>query len=125
MLRKLPTQSQIPPLAILLDDIGAPSADELAGALGVTARTVRRWQLDGHAPLPVQLALYPLTRWGMHHAHAEAHREAQLAIGLANSLADANKRLERELRRLQALNRTGAANQPSLQRMPLLWAVEA
>ena len=65
MLNRLPTPTQLPPLEIMLDDIGSPTAAELGRALGVTPRAVERWRDAGTAPRPVLLAIFWLTRWGM------------------------------------------------------------
>jgi len=78
MLNRLPRPTEIPPLALMLDDIGRPSAARLARALGVTARTAQRWLVAGRAPRPVLLALFFLTRWGWHLVHCEAHNAAVL-----------------------------------------------
>ena len=71
MLNRLPTQ--LPPLWMLVDDIGRPSPRQLAKSLDVTERTVERWLKTDKAPRPVMFALFWLTRWGQHAVHCEAH----------------------------------------------------
>ena len=63
MLNRLPRQ--MPPLDVMLADIGNPTTREVARALDVTERTVRRWLSHGTAPRPVMLALFWVTSWGL------------------------------------------------------------
>ena len=113
----------MPPLSFVLDDIGNPTAADLARAFNVSERTVRRWITADQAPRPVMLALWWLTRWGASQANADAHNAATLHAARARALDDENQALKRELSRVLALNKTGASNAPLLHRMPLLWAV--
>lgn len=70
----------LPPLAVMLDDLGNPHPATLANHLGVDERTARRWQKAGDAPRPVLIALYWLTRWGRSALDAElTNRAATLA----------------------------------------------
>ena len=111
MLARLPKAT--PPLSIMLEDIGSPSAEGLAGAFGVTPKTAQGWIGADHAPLPVLLALFWLTKWGTSEVHARAHNDAVMAGMEAN-------RLRKELEEVQALLAVvgriadfGSANDPA------------
>ncbi|HWP19783.1 MAG TPA: hypothetical protein VNO84_11690 [Burkholderiaceae bacterium] len=115
----------LPAFLVLWDDLGRPPAASLARAFGVSERTARRWISRDDAPGPVMVALWLLSRWGQHALVVEAERAARDHAGYARALREQLERTERELRRVLALNKTGAANLPLLQRMPLLWSVRA
>lgn len=117
MLNRLPRQ--LPPLSLMLSDLGNPSHDDLARALGVTARTVRRWVADDDAPRPALLALYWLTRWGQSAVDAEAYNAMRMHAGLADARGREIERLRAELARLAALADYGSANAPTLAVLPM------
>lgn len=75
----------MPPLALMLEDLGRPTAAQLAAFLGVHPRTVARWIDRGHAPRPVALALYWLTRWGRSQVDAQAVNDARLYYAQARA----------------------------------------
>lgn len=111
MLNRLP--SQMPPLDVMLHDIGNPSAAELAKALHVSERQVRRWKRAGCAPQPAMLAIFWLTRWGMSIVDAEAVNAARLHVGMAGALKAHIQRLQARLERMGRLGDFGAANDPA------------
>ena len=111
MLNRLPTQ--LPPLWMLVDDIGRPSARKLAKSLDVTERTVQRWLKEDKAPRPVMFALYWLTRWGQHAVHCEAHNDAILQASIARNLRDQIERLQAQLEHVGRIADFGAANDPA------------
>lgn len=117
MLNRLPRQ--LPPLAMMLADIGHPTPRAIGRALGVTERTARRWMAAGHAPRPAMLALFWVTSWGASSVDAEAHRAAVLYAEHARALADEKTALQRDLARLLALCDTGAANAPTWRALPM------
>lgn len=79
----------------LLAEIGAPSAAQVAGALGVSRRTVERWKRTG-APRMALLSLWWLSRQGHSVWDAEmANRTAQ-ALGM-------HAAMWREIARLRSL----------------------
>lgn len=84
MLNRLPVQ--IPPLWMLIDDIGNPPPKRVAKALGVTERTVKQWIRADAAPRPVMLSLYWLTRWSRSAVHCEAHNAAVMHAGMVGCL---------------------------------------
>jgi len=100
MLTTLPTH--IPPLSILIDNIGARPA-QIAHALGTSERSVRRWISKDQAPQSVMLALFFCSTWGRSAVHCEAENAARLYTGLARCL------LEERGQRLVTL-RADAAN---------------
>ncbi len=112
MLTLLPRQ--VPPLALMLADIGNPSAAQLGRAFGVTPRTAASWCRLDRAPLPVLLALFWLTRWGRSQVDCQAVNAARLQAGLADALAAENRALRAQLARLVNLGHFGCANDPIL-----------
>lgn len=101
----------------ILDDLGDPSARRVARALGVSVRTVYRWNAAQEAPRCAVLALFWLTRWGRSQVDAQAANDAAMACSYVETLTREVERLEIELRHVHALNASGAANQP-LMRLP-------
>lgn len=90
---------QLPPLVVMLEDLGHPSPDVVARALGVTPRTVYAWMRAGKAPRPAALAIFWETRWGRSQLDAAAVNGQRVYMGLAQSL-------QREVWRLQSLLET-------------------
>jgi hypothetical protein len=119
MLNRLPSGARLPPLGLMLDDLGNPSTRQLGRALGVTERTARRWVAAGQAPRPVMLALFWVTRWGESLALCEAQHGASLARAHLAALQAEKTALAADLARVLALSDTGAANVPTWQVLPL------
>ncbi|RVU46109.1 hypothetical protein [Rubrivivax rivuli] len=117
MLNRLP--HQMPPLAVMLEDLGQPTTAQLGRALGVTERTARRWVAAGHAPRPAMLALFWVTRWGQSVVDADAHNQATTYAALARALRADNDALQADLARVLALADTGAANSASWRVLPM------
>ena len=111
MLNRLPRQ--VPPLATMLEDLGNPTAQQLARALGVSTRTVQRWHAQGEAPRPVLLAIFWLTRWGRSQVHCDAVNEAATYAGLAQALQRRVDELQRQVAHLSRIGDFGAANDPA------------
>jgi hypothetical protein len=111
MLNRLPRQ--VPPLSVMLDDIGRPSPRELARAFDVTERTVRRWIAHDEAPMTVLLALFWLTRWGISAADAEAHNAAVMSAATARALRTQVDDLLARLERMGRIADFGCANDPA------------
>jgi len=78
----------VPPWDTLMDDLGRPSPERVARALGVGRSTVYRWNSSGRAPRAASLAVFWLTRWGRSEIDAQATNDALMALQLARSLAD-------------------------------------
>ena len=112
MLQLLPRQ--LPTLAVMLDDIGRPSARALAKALGISERTVYRWMVSGDdVPRLALAAVFWLTRWGQSVIEAQAVNTARDMAGLVSALRTENDALAARCERLLALSGGfGAANCP-------------
>jgi predicted DNA-binding transcriptional regulator AlpA len=95
-----------------ISDLGSPKPDELARLLGISRRSIYRYEATGHAPRVVLLALFWLTRWGRSEVDCDAVNRARLATAQARSLHDELKRTRRQLAIALRLNATGAANDP-------------
>ena len=102
----------VPIWPALLDDLCQPPPERLAKVLGLSVRTVRRYNQAGSAPRAVCLALFWLTSWGRSHIDAQAVNDARLAVAYARSLQDRLEALEALVQHLQAISDTGAANDP-------------
>ncbi len=99
-LKKLPKHT--PPLGVMLEALGRPHPRELARALGVGERTVRRWISDDDAPRPALLALFWLTHWGSQWLDADAHNLLLHHMRASEHAAKEAERLRRDLALLQA-----------------------
>lgn len=96
----------------MIEDLGSPNADIVARMLGMSVRTIRRYNAHGHAPRHVCLAVYWLTSWGRHAVHAQAHNDATMAVGYVNSLRAEVAALRGAVQHLQQLGDFGSANEP-------------
>ena len=74
----------VPVWDAILEDLGRPPPARLARVLGVGRTTVYRWNAAGHAPRPVLLALFWLTRWGRSAVNTQAVNDAVMAVQLAH-----------------------------------------
>jgi predicted DNA-binding transcriptional regulator AlpA len=96
----------------ILEDLGHPPVRAVARVLGVSARTVYRWNRTGRAPRSACLALFWMTRWGRSEIDCQLHNDAVAMAGLARVHAERADRLEVQLAHVLALNEHGAANLP-------------
>ena len=78
----------LPPLAVVLADIGNPSTADLAVVLDVDVRTIQRWIADDKMPRSAHVALFCLTRWGRSIVDTCAVNDAELqtVLGQAHAL---------------------------------------
>ena len=104
-----PSFARLPPLAYLLDD-QSESRRKIARHLGVSFRTLQRYQASGNAPRAVYLALWFESRWGMAALHTQAYNEAQQARAWVAALERECERLRRAIRLLEAAQEVPAAN---------------
>jgi hypothetical protein len=102
----------LPPLAVVLADIGNPSTADLAAVLDVDVRTIQRWIADDKMPRAAHLALFWLTRWGRSIVDTRAVNDARLYASLARSRDDELRQLRGQLARLLAIADFGSANDP-------------
>lgn len=99
-LKKLPKHT--PPLGVMLEALGRPHPREVARALGVGERTVRRWISDNDAPRPVLLSLFWLTHWGAQWLDADNHNLLLAHMRASAAAAKEAEHLRRDLALLQA-----------------------
>lgn len=85
MLNRLP--KAVPPLGVMVRDIGNPHPRELARALGVSTRTVYHWLKQDDAPRPVMLSIFWVTRWGQQWLDVDLFNYARAQTGVAEALA--------------------------------------
>lgn len=100
-------------LCDLLADL-AITPKECAKYLDVTERSVFRWLADDSAPRAALLALWHITRAGLHSASIDVGNEAMHAQGLARATGAALASESARLARVLAIADTGAANDPLL-----------
>lgn len=110
--------SQLPPLSLLIDELPTRCMRQLARHLGISERTVKRYQEQDQAPRLVMLALFWETRWGQSVLDAEIFNRDQVQRGLVGALQRENAQLRATVARLVAAGDYGAANDP-------LWGVAA
>lgn len=113
MLNRLPSPAQLPPLSLIIDDIGSPGTAQIGRAIGVPATQVAQWIARDAAPRPAMLALYWLTRWGQSAVNVEAFNDARRFAGLADCQRRELQQLRAELARVVNLADFGCANAPS------------
>ncbi len=83
MLNRLP--KELPPFAELVRDIGNPTSHELAAALGVSERTIRRW-MTKEAPRNAGLCLWWLSCEGHNVWDSEMQNRTALALATNSAL---------------------------------------
>jgi hypothetical protein len=104
-----PSFARLPPLSFLLADQVEPRK-KIARHLGVSPRTLQRYQASGNAPRVIYLALWFESRWGMATLHAQAFNEAQHARAWVASLERECERLRGVIRALENVQGQAAAN---------------
>lgn len=113
MLTFIPPSKDLPPLSLMLDDMGRPSPAQVARVLDVEPAAVARWVLDDMAPRPAALSLFWVTRWGRSLIDAQAVNGERMARGMLGALERENARLRGELARLLTVGDFGSANDPA------------
>ena len=109
-----PSFARLPPLAYLLDDQVEPRR-KIARHLGVSFRTLQRYQASGNAPRSVYLTLWFESRWGMAALHTQAYNEAQHARAWVAALERECERLRGVVRVYENAQAHPAANAPACQ----------
>jgi predicted DNA-binding transcriptional regulator AlpA len=99
---------------MILEDLADPPVHRVARVLGLSSRTVHRYNQTGQVPRSVLLALFWLTRWGRSAVHTQAVNDAALAFAVARQREDEVTRLKVQLGRLESLGSFGSANAPLL-----------
>lgn len=103
-----------PPLSVLLDDLLTRDVAAIAGHLGISTATLRRYKQAGQAPRAVLLALFYESRWGYSLLETTAHNGRQIERQLRQALERENAGLRARIARLEAIGDFGAANAPGL-----------
>jgi hypothetical protein len=98
---RAPPPSGLPPLTWLLHDQQA-NRPQVARHLGLSTRTLERYEAAQGAPRAVMLALFWESRWGRSAADAEAATAADVHRGHAAALGRENAALRRRIARLEA-----------------------
>jgi predicted DNA-binding transcriptional regulator AlpA len=101
---------RLPAWQAIMEDLGHPPASRVARVLGMSERSVYRFNSDGDAPRVASLALFWLTRWGRSLVHAQATNDAIQACGYVAALRQDVARLEARVLHLVSLANSGAAN---------------
>lgn len=110
--------ASLPIWQLILDDLGCPPVPRIARTLGVSQRSVYRWNRQGSAPRMACLALFWLTRWGVSRVDAQAVNDARTACGMLACLQQENAQLRQAVAHLQTLGQYGSANSPLLRGTP-------
>ncbi len=105
---------RLPAWQVIMEDLAHPSASRVARVLGMSERSVYRFNRVGEAPRVVALALFWLTRWGRSAVHSQATNDAIRACGYVEALRRDVERLEGRIAHLLTLANSGAANEPLL-----------
>jgi predicted DNA-binding transcriptional regulator AlpA len=99
--------ASLPIWQAILEDLAHPPVHRISKVLGVSQRTVYRWNAAGQAPKVAQLALFWLTRWGQSAVHAQASNDCVLAVQVARSMSERVQQLTADLERLKAITASG------------------
>lgn len=85
MLNLIPRHT--PPLSVLMDDLRL-TPKTMARVLNVSERSVYRWLTKDHAPRPVMLSLFFVSRWGVGLISCETENAARMWSGFARCLIE-------------------------------------
>lgn len=96
----------------MMDDLCQPPPARVARVLGISIRSVYRYNATGHAPKPVCLAIFWLTRWGRSAVNTQAVNDATLMAGYVSALRSQVEGLESKVSHLLTIGDFGAANEP-------------
>lgn len=107
---RAPGPAGLPALDVMLQDLATPPA-VLARHLGISTRTLQRYQAEEQAPRAVMLAMFWETRWGRSASDAEAANWAALHYRRAEIAERQIVALRRQVERLAQLE-LGCANGP-------------
>ena len=106
--------SDTPSFNFLCDDMLTRDPARIAAHLGVTVKTLQRWQDSDQAPRTALLALFYESRWGYSLLATTSHNEALYARQEVAGLQRENAMLRTRIARLESLGDFGAANAPLL-----------
>ncbi len=110
--------SQVPIWHLMMQDLCQPPPARVAKVLGLSLRTVQRYNSTGEAPRVVCLAVFWLTQWGRNAVHTQAHNDAQLMVGYVESLRREVEAMHGQVEHLRQIGEFGSANDPALPGAP-------
>jgi predicted DNA-binding transcriptional regulator AlpA len=99
---------------VMMDDLCNPPPARVARVLGISARSVYRYNATGQAPRAICLAVFWLTSWGRASVHAQAINDAQVAVGYVNALRSEVEQLRGQIAHVLSLGDFGSANDPAI-----------
>lgn len=105
--------TSLPYWQTLMDDLCNPAPHEVARVLGLSERTIFRYNASGCAPRVACLAVFWLTHWGRNAVHTQAHNDALLMGSYVEGLRSQVKQLESKVSHLLQIGDFGAANEPN------------
>lgn len=105
----------VPAWHVLMHELCQPPPHRVARVLGVSVRTIKRYNATGKAPRSACLALFWLTSWGRSAVHAQAVNDAMVACSYVEALRRQIGELEGTVQHLKAIGHFGAANDPDRQ----------
>ena len=97
----------------MMDDLCQPPPARVARVLGISIRSVYRYNATGHAPKPVCLAIFWLTRWGRSAVNTQAVNDATLMASYVSALRSEVEALDGKLAHVLTLRDFGSANDPT------------
>ena len=97
---RAPSQSGLPHISTMLDDIPAP-LNVIARHLGISESTLKAYRKKGDAPRPIMLALFWETRWGISAIDVDAFNSVTVFRAQAKGLQDHVARLSGIIWRLE------------------------
>lgn len=87
---------RLPAFTFLVNDMPTGRAN-LAAHLGISMRSLQRYEADNQAPRAVMLAMFWESRWGASQADADLHNTAQVLCHQVAGLTRENAALRRRL----------------------------
>lgn len=108
---RAPRPTQTPHFSALLDSIPA-SRKDVARYLGVSLRTLQRWEAAAAAPRVVMLALFWESKWGIDWFDCNQINTERVLRGSIDALQRQESALRARIARLEALGDFGCANSP-------------
>ncbi len=104
--------SSVPNWHLMMDDLCQPPARRVAKVLGLSLRSIQRYNATGYAPRHVCLAIFWLTNWGRSAVHCQAHNDAVMLAQLVRGLNDQIEQLTGRVDHLLSVGDFGSANEP-------------
>lgn len=98
----------------MMDDLCNPPPARVARVLGLSIRSVYRYNATGFAPKPVCLAVFWLTRWGRSAVHTQATNDAVLMASYVSALQSQIEDTQRQLAHVLTIGNFGSANDPAI-----------